>query len=184
MRSATSPLPSTACRLIVASILAKKLAAGLDALALESSAAAAPCCPEPERGRELARAMLGDGGGGGPAAFPASSPTCPEPLARSAGIPLEPREAIALLRSARRDPRLLEVTFALGAAVMTLAGSRRTSRRRAAAPAQSLAGGAAAERFSRMVASLGGPADPPESRLPISRARRSSWMFHPRGPDA
>jgi thymidine phosphorylase len=82
-----------------------------------------------------------------------------EPLARSAGNALEVLEAAAMLKGEGADARLMEVTLALGAEVMTqsrLAQDEATAR---AALANSLASGAAAERFARMVANLGGPAD-------------------------
>jgi thymidine phosphorylase len=82
-----------------------------------------------------------------------------EPLARSAGNALEVREAIAMLRGERSDARLLEVTLALGAEVMVLGGLAADAAPARAALASSLASGSAAERFARMVASLGGPSD-------------------------
>jgi thymidine phosphorylase len=82
-----------------------------------------------------------------------------QPLARSAGNALELREAIAMLRGEASDARLLEVTLALGAEVMRLGGLVPDESSARAALSRSLASGTAAERFSRMVASLGGPAD-------------------------
>ena len=54
--------------LIVASILSKKLAAGLDALVLDVKRGNGAVLPEPERGRELARAMIATATGRGTAA--------------------------------------------------------------------------------------------------------------------
>jgi len=54
---------------------------------------------------------------------------------------------------------LLEVTLALGAEVMVLGGLAANIDAARAALTRSLASGAAAERFSRMVAGLGGPPD-------------------------
>ena len=45
-----------------------------------------------------------------------------QPLARSAGNALEVKEAIAMLRGESADPRLMEVTLALGAALLALGG--------------------------------------------------------------
>jgi thymidine phosphorylase len=64
-----------------------------------------------------------------------------------------------MLRGEPCDARLLEVTLALGAEVMVLAKLARDEAAARASLQASLASGAAAERFSRMVASLGGPAD-------------------------
>jgi thymidine phosphorylase len=144
--------------LIVASILAKKLAAGLEALVLDIKRGNGAVLPEPERGRELARAMGSTAAEGG-LAFSALLTDMSEPLARSAGNALEVAEAAALLRGEGADPRLLEVTLALGAEVMRLAKLAPDERAARARLSDSLANGSAAERFARMVASLGGPAD-------------------------
>jgi thymidine phosphorylase len=144
--------------LIVASILAKKLAAGLEALVLDIKRGNGAVLPEPERGRELARAMGSTAAEGG-LAFSALLTDMSEPLARSAGNALEVAEAAALLRGEGADPRLLEVTLALGAEVMRLAKLAPDERAARARLSDSLANGSAAERFTRMVASLGGPAD-------------------------
>jgi thymidine phosphorylase len=144
--------------LIVASILSKKLAAGLDALVLDIKRGNGAVLPEPERGRELARAMRSTAAEAG---LPLSAllTDMSEPLARAAGNALEVLEAIALLRNEAADPRLLEVTLALGAEVLTLAGLARDEGTARGLLRDSLARGAAAERFSRMVAILGGPSD-------------------------
>jgi thymidine phosphorylase len=144
--------------LIVASILAKKLAAGLEALVLDIKRGNGAVLPEPERGRELARAMRSTAAEAG---LPLSAllTDMSEPLARSAGNALEVHEAVAMLRGERTDPRLLEVTLALGAEVMRLAKLEADERAARERLSDSLASGRAAERFARMVASLGGPAD-------------------------
>ena len=98
-----------------------------------------------------------------------------EPLARSAGNALEVREAIAMLRGETSDARLLEVTLALGAEVMILGGLAKDAKAARAALARSITSGGAAERFARMVASLGGPADileKPDASSGESAARR------------
>jgi thymidine phosphorylase len=82
-----------------------------------------------------------------------------EPLARSAGNALEVLEAVAILRGEGADARLMEVTLALGAEVMVLGRLAASESAARAALSKALASGEAAERFSRMVASLGGPAD-------------------------
>ncbi len=144
--------------LIVASILSKKLAAGLEALVLDIKYGNGAVLPEPARGRELARAMRATAAEAG-LPLAALLTDMSEPLARSAGNALEVREAIAMLRGERPDARLLEVTLALGAEVMVLGGLAPDAAAARVALAASLSGGAAAERFARMVASLGGPSD-------------------------
>ena len=82
-----------------------------------------------------------------------------QPLARSAGNALEVAEAIAMLKDAAPDPRLLEVTLALGARLLVLGGCDATEGAARARLGRSLADGSAAECFARMVAGLGGPVD-------------------------
>ena len=153
--------------LIVASILSKKLAAGLDALVLDIKFGNGAVLPEPERGRELAQAMTATAAAAG-LPMRALLTDMSEPLARSAGNALEVREAIAMLRGETSDPRLLEVTMALGAEVMVLGKLAKDAKAARSALARSITSGGAAERFARMVASLGGPAnlvDKPDTHL-------------------
>ena len=114
--------------------------------------------PDPARGRELARAIVSTAVEAG---LPVTAflTDMSEPLARSAGNALELREAISMLQGEACDARLLEVTLALGAAVMVLGGLAPSEQAAREALRQSLANGGAAERFARMVASLGGPKD-------------------------
>ena len=88
--------------LIVASILSKKLAAGLEALVLDIKFGNGAVLPEHERGRELARAMISTAAAAG---LPMSAllTDMSEPLARSAGNALEVHEAIAMLRGETPD---------------------------------------------------------------------------------
>ncbi len=154
--------------LIVSSILGKKLACGLDALVMDVKTGSGAFMPTPEKSRELAQTIA-------EVASRAGTPTTAlltdmsQPLGSCAGNAVEVREAIALLTGEKPGGRLLEVTRTL-AAELLLAG--RLAENRDAALAlldERLASGAAAERFARMVAGLGGPADlleRPERHLP------------------
>jgi thymidine phosphorylase len=144
--------------LIVASILSKKLAAGLDALVLDIKTGNGAVMTDPNRGRELAVRMIDTAAEAGLRAC-ALLTDMSEPLARSAGNALEVQETLGMLRGEPIDARLMEVTLALGIEVMVLGGLAASADAARAALTNSLATGAAAERFSRMVASLGGPAD-------------------------
>jgi thymidine phosphorylase len=81
-------------------------------------------------------------------------------LGRNVGNALEIAEAVAYLKGeGTRDPRLHEVVMALAGEMLALgklASSVAAGRARAEA---ALADGRAAEKFSRMVAALGGPDD-------------------------
>ena len=82
-----------------------------------------------------------------------------EPLASAAGNAVEVRNAVDYLTGARRDPRLDRVTMALGAELLALSGLAPDALAGEAALKRALDSGAAAERFERMVAGLGGPKD-------------------------
>lgn len=144
--------------LIAASILSKKLAAGLDALVLDVKTGSGAVLPEAARGRELARLMIATAATAG-LRVSALLTDMSEPLARSAGNALELHEAVSILRGEPCAPRLLEVTLALGAEVMVLGGLAADLDAARAALTRTLASGAAAGKFSRMVACLGGPRD-------------------------
>jgi thymidine phosphorylase len=101
-------------------------------------------------------------------------------LGRTAGNALEVQEALALLRGdadAVADAevtRLRELTLALAAELLHLGGLFASVAAAHAAAAQALASGAAAERFARMVAGLGGPRDVlHDARLPVAPVLRA-----------
>jgi thymidine phosphorylase len=144
--------------LIIASILSKKLAAGADALVLDIKTGNGAVITDATQGRQLAARMIETAAAAG-LSVRALLTDMSEPLARSAGNALEIHEALAVLRGQPADARLMEVTFALGVEVMVLGGLAANGSAAKAALARALATGAAAERFARMVASLGGPAD-------------------------
>jgi len=141
--------------LITASILSKKLAAGLGALILDVKTGSGAFMPTLDRSRELARSLVDVANGAGTRTA-ALITDMNEPLASAAGNALEIRNAVDFLTGAHRDPRLLEVTLALSAAALELTGFSGDARK---ACEDALASGRATERFSRMVTLLGGPAD-------------------------
>jgi thymidine phosphorylase len=168
IRDATGTVESIP--LIVASILSKKLAAGLDALVMDVKVGSGAFLPELEDARELARAIVEVARGNG---LPTSAllTDMNEVLGRSGGNAVEVRESIDHLTGAASDPRLREVTIALSAELLVLGGVQPGLAAARAAAEQALDGGAAAERFAAMVAELGGPADlleHPERHLPAA----------------
>jgi thymidine phosphorylase len=68
-------------------------------------------------------------------------------------------EAIDMLTGARGHPRLLEVTLALSAELLLMGGLAADAAEARQRAERALESGAAAERFARMVAALGGPHD-------------------------
>ncbi|HQZ13855.1 MAG TPA: thymidine phosphorylase [Devosia sp.] len=141
--------------LITASILSKKLAAGLNALILDVKTGSGAFMPTPETSRALAESLVQVANGAG-LRTGALITDMNEPLATAAGNALEVRNAVDFLTGAHRDPRLVEVTLALCAAALELAGFSGHARK---AVEDALSSGMATERFSRMVAALGGPKD-------------------------
>lgn len=144
--------------LITASILSKKLAAGLGALVLDVKCGNGAFMDSPDRANELARSLV-------EVAIGAGMPTTAlvtdmnQPLASAAGNAVEVRNAADFLTGKARDARLLDVTLAL-AAEMLVSGGLATDVDEAKARAQAaLDDGTAAECFNRMVAELGGPPD-------------------------
>ncbi len=82
-----------------------------------------------------------------------------EPLASAAGNAVEVRNAVDYLTGAHRDARLHEVTLALGAELLVLSKLAANTKAARHTLEKTLTSGAAAERFQRMVAALGGPRD-------------------------
>lgn len=144
--------------LIVASILSKKLAAGLAALVLDVKCGNGAGCAEQQAARELAGALVRTARDCGLAAK-ALITDMDQPLADAAGNAVEVHAALRVLRGEDRGGRLRELSLAL-AEELLLAGALADGRQSARAKLEAaLASGAAAERFGRMVARLGGPAD-------------------------
>jgi thymidine phosphorylase len=142
--------------LITASILSKKLAAGLQGLVLDVKTGSGAFMPRLEDARALAQSLVRVAAGAG---LPARAlvTDMDQVLGHSAGNALEMREAIDYLQGARRDPRLHELTLALAGHMLHLGGLATSLEAAQAQALQALDSGAAAERFERMVALLGGP---------------------------
>ncbi len=144
--------------LITASILSKKLAAGIESLVLDVKFGSGAFMAQPAGARALAASLAETGGGAGMRVSALVS-DMNQVSGRSAGNAVEVLEAVDFLGGAAADPRLRELVLALGAEMLVLAGLESdlaAATRRAVAALDS---GAAAERFERMVALLGGPHD-------------------------
>ncbi len=144
--------------LITASILSKKLAAGIEGLVMDVKCGSGAFMPTLEGAGELARSLVDVAVGAGLPTV-ALITDMNEPLARAAGNAVEVLEAVDYLNGARRDVRLHEVTVALGAELLALCGLAADAEAGRLAMQRALDSGAAAERFERMVAALGGPRD-------------------------
>ncbi len=146
--------------LIVASILSKKLAAGLQGLVLDVKVGSGAFMTDPAAARELALSLVQVAHGAG---LPARAllTDMNQILGRSAGHALEVQEAIDHLsgRGPPRDARLHAVTMALAAELLVIGGLAETLEAGHARAEAVLASGAAAERFAQMTRLLGGPRD-------------------------
>jgi thymidine phosphorylase len=153
IRDATGTVESLP--LIVASILSKKLAAGLDALVMDVKFGSGAFMAARDDADELARALVEVAGGAGLPTV-ALLTDMDEVLGTTAGNAVEVRESVDYLTGDRREPRLHEVTLALAASLIEQGGLADDGR---AAAERALESGAAAERFAAMIAALGGPSD-------------------------
>ncbi|MGH6946483.1 MAG: thymidine phosphorylase [Kiloniellales bacterium] len=157
--------------LITASILSKKLAAGLQGLVMDVKTGSGAFAASRETARELAHSLVEVAGGAG---LPVTAliTDMNQVVGTTVGNALEVAETVDYLTGKAREPRLHALTIALAADMLLLGGLARDlaeGRKQAEAALES---GKAAERFGRMVAALGGPADfveKAEQRLPAAK---------------
>jgi thymidine phosphorylase len=144
--------------LITASILSKKLAAGLDSLVMDVKVGSGAFMPTYEASEALAKSIVAVANGAGTNTT-AILTDMNQVLASSAGNAVEVREAVRFLTGEYRNPRLQEVTMASCAEMLVLSGLATDTDQARDKLQRALDSGAAAERFGRMVAGLGGPED-------------------------
>jgi thymidine phosphorylase len=144
--------------LITASILSKKLAAGLDHLVLDVKCGSGAFMATADQARELATSLVRVANGAG-LKTSALITDMDEPLAPCAGNAIEVAHAAKFLAGDITDARVSAITLALGAELLVSAGLAADGPQAQRRLADTLSSGAAAERFDRMVAQLGGPRD-------------------------
>jgi thymidine phosphorylase len=144
--------------LITASILSKKLAAGLQGLVLDVKTGTGAFMASHADARALAKSLVEVANGAG-VRTTALITDMNEPLASAAGNALEVRNAVHYLTDAARDARLHEITVALGAEMLITAGRADGVSAARDRIETAITSGRAAEVFGRMVAGLGGPTD-------------------------
>ena len=141
--------------LITASILSKKLAAGLAGLVLDVKLGSGAFMKSQDDARALAQALV----------TTANAAGCPtqalitdmsQPLAPALGNALEVDHAMAVLTGANTD-RLHAITCALGGALLASGGLVSSAEEGEAAIATAISSGKAAEHFGRMIKAMGGP---------------------------
>lgn len=144
--------------LIAASILSKKLAAGLEGLVLDVKLGSGAFMKTESEARALAEALVSTAQGAG-CMTTALITDMSQPLASSAGNALEVIEVMETLTGASVNPALWDLTAALGGEALALGGLVADAADGSARIEQVLESGAAAEFFGRMIAAQGGPAD-------------------------
>ena len=147
--------------LITASILSKKLAAGLEGLVLDVKLGSGAFMKSREEALALGGALVATANGAGcpTAAFITDMD---EPLAPALGNATEMAVVMRVLEGDRlAAPRLHDLTVALGGRLMALAGGAEGEGEEMIAHA--IASGRAMERFAAMLHGLGGPADMAEN---------------------
>jgi thymidine phosphorylase len=142
--------------LITASILSKKLAAGLDALVMDVKVGSGAFMKTIERARELADSLIGTAAAAGLKAH-ALITDMNEVLGTTAGNAVEIAESMEYLKGERREARLDEVVMELCAEMLVVGGIERDRSKARARADAAVTSGDAAEVFERMVAALGGP---------------------------
>ena len=142
--------------LITASILSKKLAAGLQSLVLDVKLGNGAFMARSRDATELATSLVEVANGAG-LRTSALITGMNEPLASAAGNAVEVQNAVDFLTGKWRDKRLLEVTLALASEMLVSAGIAGSAREGTDQATDALESGRAAECFGRMVAALGGP---------------------------
>ena len=153
LRDATATVPAQP--LIVASILSKKAAEGLDALVLDVKVGAGAIFPDAAPARALARALVRTAKGLGLRTV-AVLTAMEQPLGRYVGNALEVRQALEVLRGRDRAPDYRACVEALGGWMLKLAGVVRTPEAGARQIAARIVDGSGFELFCRLVRAQGG----------------------------
>ncbi|MEP1932029.1 MAG: thymidine phosphorylase [Roseibium sp.] len=144
--------------LITASILSKKLAAGLQGLVLDVKWGTGAFMPTIEEARALAESLVlvANGAGLKTTALLTDMNEC---LASAAGNAVEMQNAVDFLKGSAIDNRLWDVTVAQGGELLASGGLAETAEVGCTMMRQAFESGSAAEKFAQMVHGLGGPAD-------------------------
>jgi pyrimidine-nucleoside phosphorylase len=172
LRDVTATVPSIP--LIVASILSKKLAEGLDALVLDVKFGAAAFMPTLRKARELGRAMVALGNKCG-VATRALITNMDAPVGRAAGNWLEVREAVDCLEG--KGPADL-VELLLASAAQLIVQTRRATSLHAAhkLASDALASGQPRRKWDEMLVAQG--ADIPAFRQKMGNGKNSKVIAY------
>ena len=144
--------------LITASILSKKLAAGLQHLVMDVKTGSGAFMAKREDALALAKSLVSVANGAG-LKTTALITDMDEPLAKVAGNALEILHAVRFLKGQLVDSRVHEVTVRLGMELLLSTGLAKSAAEARAKLERSLTSGKATDIFAQMVAGLGGPKD-------------------------
>ncbi|NEK14658.1 thymidine phosphorylase [Rhizobium leguminosarum] len=170
--------------LITASILSKKLAAGLETLVLDVKVGNGAFMADRGQAEILAQSLVEVANGAG-VKTSALITDMNQPLADSAGNAVEMRNCLDFLAGRKKNTRLETVVLAFAAEMLVKSGVAASSDEAERMARHALSSGKAAEVFARMVSMLGGPADLIENpdrylaRAPVAKpvpAARSGWL--------
>ncbi|VAV98595.1 Thymidine phosphorylase [hydrothermal vent metagenome] len=156
VRDVTATVESVA--LITASILSKKISAGLDALVMDIKVGPGAFMETEEQAVELAGSLIRTAGENDVPTH-AILTSMDEVLGRTAGNALEVSETLDYLSGNKRDSRLHEVVMALTSEMLLLTGLAADHAGAKQKLQTVLDNGRAMEIFAEMIAALGGPKD-------------------------
>lgn len=170
--------------LIVASILSKKLASGLDALVLDVKCGNGSTSSHVDVAKHLAQELVDVANGAG---LPTKAliTDMNQPLASAIGNAVEIKNAIEFLTGSHQDLRLREVILKIITSMLTSSGLTADNEEAMKMAITKLDDGSAAEVFGKMVHALGGPNDIVENtdtHLPKANiiapliAERDGWI--------
>jgi thymidine phosphorylase len=144
--------------LITASILSKKLAAGLQGLVMDVKVGNGAFADSLEMATTLAKSLVQVANGAG---LPTRAwlTDMNQVLGSTCGNALEVGEAVQFLRGEAVNARLLDVTRRLSTELLLMSGLAADDAQALQQVDHALSSGRALEQFARMVTALGGPAD-------------------------
>ncbi|MGM4983259.1 MULTISPECIES: thymidine phosphorylase [Rhizobium] len=144
--------------LITASILSKKLAAGLETLVLDVKIGNGAFMTSQEEAETLARSLVDVANGAG-VKTSALITDMNEPLADAAGNVVELRNCLDFLKGNKAGTRLETIVLAFAVEMLVQSGIAADSTEAEGRARDAIASGRAADVFGRMVHGLGGPVD-------------------------
>ena len=144
--------------LITASILSKKLAAGLEGLVIDVKCGNGAFMQDFYEASNLAKSLVTVSNESG-CKTTALVTDMNQPLSQSIGNSLEVLAAIDILKGSSKDYRLLEVSNSLGISILCSSNICKNKKEAQSLISSVLYSGKAAEKFAQMVAELGGAND-------------------------